>query len=58
MSDYNREKLIAKGICEVCTIEKAVATVTVAVEASSWAEGMGACIDCLPQVCPKTEDYY
>ena len=58
MNEYNREQLIAKGTCEVCTVESAVAIVKVAREDASWAEGMGACGDCLPQVTPSTREYY
>ena len=56
MNEYNREQLIAKGTCEVCTVESAVAIVKVAREDASWAEGMGACGDCLPQVTPSTRE--
>ena len=58
MNEYNREQLIAKGTCEVCTVESAVAIVKVAREDASWAEGMGACGDCLPQVTPSTSEFY
>ena len=58
MNEYNREQLIAKGTCEVCTVESAVAIVKVAREETLWAEGMGACGDCLPQVTPSTSEFY
>jgi len=48
--EYNREKLIAKGLCEVCTIEDAVFKVRYAKEDTSWAVNMGACLDCYCQV--------
>ena len=47
---YDREQLIARGICEVCTVEDAVFQVRLAKEETSWAKGMGACPDCYPQV--------
>ena len=58
MNEYNREQLIAKGTCEVCTVESAVAIVKVAREETLWAEGMGACGACLPQVTPSTSEFY
>ena len=48
--EYDREQLIARGICEVCTVEDAVFQVRLAKEETSWAKGMGACPDCYPQV--------
>ena len=58
MNEYNREQLIAKGTCEVCTVESAVAIVKVAREETLWAEGMGACGEFLPQVTPSTSEFY